>query len=48
MRVQEKGSCFLILDNNAYEQKIQIQINGSPFNQLEEDISKKFDIQINN
>ena len=46
--VQEKGSRFVILHNNDYEQKIQTQINRSLFNQLEEDSSKKFDIQINN
>ena len=48
VRFQDKGSRFLILDNNDYEQKTQIQINRSSFNQLGEDPSKKFDIQINN
>ena len=46
--VQDKGSRFVILDNNDYEQQIQAQINTSSFNQLEEDPSKNFDIQINN
>ena len=48
VRVQDKGSHFVILDNNEYEQKIQTQINRSSFKQLGEDPSKKFDIQINN
>ena len=48
VRVQDKGSCFVILDNNDYEQKIQTQIDRSSFNRLEEDPSKKFDIEINN
>ena len=46
--VQDKGTCFVILDNKDYKQEIQTQINRSSFNQLEEDLSKKFDIQINN
>ena len=48
VRVQDKGSRFVILDNNDYEQKIQTQIDRSSFNRLEEDPSKKFDIEINN
>ena len=47
VRVQDKGSRFVILDNNDYEQKIQTQIDRSSFNQSEEYPSKKFDIQIN-
>ena len=48
VRVQDKGSRFVILGNNDYEQKIQTQIDRSSFNRLEEDPSKKFGIQINN
>ena len=48
VRVQDKGSHFAMVDNNAYEQKIHAQINRSLFKQLEEDPSKNFDIQINN
>ena len=48
VRVQDKGSRFVMVDNNAYEQKIHAQINRSLFKQLEEDPSKNFDIQINN
>ena len=48
VRVQDKGSRFVILDNNDYEAKIQSQINRSSFKQLGEDPSKKFDIQIDN
>ena len=48
VRVQDKGSRFVIFDNNDYEQKIQTQINRSSFKQLGEDPSKKWDIQINN
>ena len=47
VRVQDKGSHFAMVDNNAYEQKIHAQINRSLFKQLEEDPSKNFDIQIN-
>ena len=46
--VQDKSSRFVILDNHNYEKNMQAQINRSSFNQLEEDPSKKFDIQINN
>ena len=48
VRVQDKGSHFVILDNNDYEQKTQTQIDRSSFNRLEEDPIKKFDIEINN
>ena len=47
VRVQDKDSCFVILDNNEYKQKIQTQTDRGSFNRLE-DSSKKFDIQINN
>ena len=46
--VQDKGSHFVILDNNDYDYYIHTQINRSSFKQLGEDPSKKFDIQINN
>ena len=48
VQVQDKGSRFVILDNNDYEQKTQTQIDRSSFNRLEEDPIKKFDIEINN
>ena len=32
VRVQDKGSCFAILDKNDYEQKLQTQIDRSSFN----------------
>ena len=48
VRAQDKGSHFVILDNNDYEQKTQTQIDRSSFNRLEEDPIKKFDIEINN
>ena len=48
VRVQEKGSCLVILDKNYYKHKMQTQINRNAFNQLEEDSSHKFDNQINN
>ena len=47
VHVVVKGSRFVILDNNDYEQKIHSQINASSFNRLEEDRSKKRDIQFN-
>ena len=48
VRVQDKVYCFVILDNNDYEPNIQTQIDRSSFSRLEEDPSKKFDIEINN
>ena len=48
VHIQDKSSRFVILDNSYYEQKIQTQIDRSSFNQLEEDPSKKFGIEINN
>ena len=48
VRVQDKGSRFVSLDNNDYKQKILTEIDRSLFNQLEEDPNKKFDIKINN
>ena len=48
VRVRYKGSRFVILENNDYEQKVQTRIDRSSFNRLEKDPSKKFDIEINN
>ena len=48
VRVQDKDSRIVILDNNDCEPKIQTQVNRSSFKQFREDPSKKFDIQINN
>ena len=48
VRIPDKSYCFFILDNDDYKLKIQAQINGSSFNRMEEDPSKKSDIQINN
>ena len=47
VHVAGKGSRFVILDNNDYKQKIHTQINTSSFNRLEDDRSKKTDIQFN-
>ena len=48
VRVPDKSSRFVILHNDDCKLKIQTQINGSSFNRMEEDPSKKSDIQINN
>ena len=42
IRVQDKGSRFLVLDTNSYIEKVQHQINRSPFDKLDADPSPKF------
>ena len=36
IRIQDKGSRFVILDNSDYEEKVQHQINRSSFEKLSE------------
>ena len=47
IRVQDKGSRFVILENKDYEEKIQHQIDRSSFIQLEEDPSREFEQHVN-
>ena len=48
IRVQDKGSRFIILRNRYYEQKIKYQIDRSSFKQLSKDPSKQFEMKVNN
>ena len=45
VRVQDKGSRFVILDNNDYEQKIQTQIDRSSFSQFSQFNQKKIQVR---
>ena len=48
VRVQDKGSRFVILENEVYEEKIQQQIDRSSFKELKDYPSKLFQQKINN
>ena len=48
IRVQAKGSRFVILENRYYEQKIKYRIERSSFKQLPQDPSKQFEMKVNN
>ena len=41
-RIQDKGSRFVILDNDDYINKIDYQLGRSSFEQLERDLSNTF------
>ena len=45
VQVQDKGSRFVILDNNDYEQKIQTQIDRSSFSQFSPFNQKKIQVR---
>ena len=45
VQVQDKGSRFVILDNNDYEQKIQTQIDRSSFSQFSQFNQKKIQVR---
>ena len=48
IKLQGKGSRFVILENRDYEQKIKYQIERSSFKQLPQDPSKQFEMKVNN
>ena len=48
IRIQDKGSRFVILENRDYEKKIKYQIGRSSFEQLHQDPSKQFRMKANN
>ena len=48
VRVQGKGSRFVILENEIHEEKIRQQIDRSSFKELKDDPSKLFQQKINN
>ena len=48
VRVQDKGSRFVILENETYEERVQHQIDRSSFQELKDDPSKLFQEKVNN
>ena len=47
MSVQNKGSRFVVLDNQDYIKKVEDQINRSSFHRLEYDPTKSFEVKVN-
>ena len=47
MRVQDKGSRFVVLDNEDYIKKVEDQINRSSFHRLEYNPTKSFEVKVN-
>ena len=47
IRVQDKGSRFVVLPNNDYERKVKHQIEGSSFTETDIDFSKNFEEKVN-
>ena len=47
VRVQCKGSRFVVLDNEDYVKKVEHQINRSSFQRLEYDPTKSFEVKVN-
>ena len=48
IRVQDKGSRFVVLDTNSFIEKVEHQINRSSFDKLDTDPSPKFKKKVNN
>ena len=46
VRVQDKGSRFVVLSNQQYEDKIQFQIDRSSFKELQNDPSMNFETKV--
>ena len=47
IRVEDKGSQFVVLSNNDYESKVQHKIARSSFTKIGIDYSKKFEEKLN-
>ena len=47
IRVQDKGSRFVVLSNNDYESKVQHQIERSSFTETDIHYSKNFEEKVN-
>ena len=47
IRVQDKGSRFVVLSNNDDESKVQHQIDSSSFTETDIDYSKNFEENVN-
>ena len=45
--MQDKGSRFVVLDNEDYIKKVEHQINKSSFQRLEYDPTKIFEVKVN-
>ena len=43
IRVQDRGSRFVVLSNNDYESKVHHQIEGSSYTETDIDYSKNFE-----
>ena len=48
IRVQDKGSHFIVLNTSDYVEKVEHQINRSLFSRLDEDPSPEFKQKVNN
>ena len=48
IRVQDKGSRFVVLNTSDYVEKVEHQINRSSFSRLDEDTSPEFKQKVNN
>ena len=48
IRVQDKGSRFVVLDTNSYIEKVEHQINRSSFDKRDADPSPNFKEEVNN
>ena len=48
IRVQDKGSHFIVLSTSDYVEKVEHQINRSLFSRLDEDPSPEFKQKVNN
>ena len=48
IRVQDKGSRFVVLDTNSFIEKVEHQINRSSFDKIDTDPSPKFKEKVNN
>ena len=47
IRIQDKGSRFVVLSNNDYERKVQHQIDRSSFSETDIDYNKNFKEKVN-
>ena len=48
VRVQDKGSRFVMIPNDEYCEKVNTQIGRTSFIQLPHDITKSFENKVNN
>ena len=48
IRVQDKGSRFVVLNTSDYVEKVEHQINSTLFSRIDEDLSPEFKQKVNN